>query len=104
MFQLDTGSSVNLLSQLVLLDLGMALEPYEGQLIPLGNGERIQPLGKVNLEWHVMGKPKTYKSTFLVLDDKSSEDFDVLLGRETIGRVGFYKTDEKVWVLNQGSR
>ena len=104
MVQLDTGSSVNLLSELVLADLGMPLEPWDGKVIPLGEGEPIWPLGKVTLDWHVIGKPKTYKDTFLVIDAASSEDFDVLLSRDTIGRVGFYKTDDKVWVLNQGSR
>ena len=103
MVQLDTGSSVDLLSQLVVLDLGKDLEPCEGQVIPLGKSEPIRPLGKVTLDWHIMGKPKTYKTTFLVLDAESSEDFDVLLSRDTIGRIGFYKTDDKVWVLSQGS-
>ncbi|KAL8795643.1 MAG: hypothetical protein Q9195_001881 [Heterodermia aff. obscurata] len=104
MVQLDTGSSVDLLSELVTSDLGKELEPYDGQVIPLGDGEPIRPLGKVTLDWHVMGKPKTYTTTFLVLDEVSSEDFDVLLSRDTIGRIGFYKTDDKVWVLSQGSR
>lgn len=104
MVQLDTGSSVNLLSELVVADLGKSLEPYDGKVIPLGDGEPIRPLGKVTLDWHVMGKPKTYTDTFLVLDDASSQDFDVLLSRDTIGRVGFYKTDDKVWVLSLGGR
>ena len=104
MVQLDTGSSVDLLSQLVILDLGKDLEPYKGQGIPLDDGEPIRPLGTVTLDWHAMGKPKTYKTTFLVLDAESSKDFDVVLGRNTIGRIGFYKTDDKVWVLSQGSR
>ena len=104
MVQLDTGSSVELLSQLVILDLGKDLEPYEGQVIRLDGGEPIRPLGKVTLDWHVMGKAKTYKTTFLVLDAESSNDFDVVLSRDTIGRIGFYKIDDNVWVLSQEGR
>ena len=98
MVQLDTGSRVDILSQEVAVDTGKEIEPYDGRPIALmGEGEFIKPLGTLTLDWHVLWKAKTYRTTFLVLDATLSEDFDALLGRDTIGRVGFYKTSDNIW-------
>ena len=96
--KLDTGSAVNVVSKPVAEALGMNMEPYYGaDVVPLGG--TMRPLGQLTLDWHVMGKGKTYTTTFLVLE---SEEFDVLLSDETIGRIGFYTVNNEIWYLNKG--
>lgn len=100
--KIDTASKVNVLSQQVVTSLGMTMEPYEGNAVaPLGNG-LIQPIGRLTLEWHVRGKNKTYKTDFVVLDDDSSRAFDALLSEDTVGEIGFYLINHKVWFCDLG--
>ena len=95
--KLDTGSRVDVVSKPVADALGMKMEPYYGKdVVPLGG--IMRPLGELTLDWHVMGKSITYTTTFLVLD---SEEFDVLLSDETIGRIGFYTVNNVIWYLNK---
>lgn len=95
--KLDTGSSVDVLSQSVVDALGMELESYYGPPIaPLGTALH-RPIGQLRLEWHVMGKKKTYITNFLVLDRDSTRGFDALLSETTIRDVGFYTVNHDVW-------
>lgn len=96
--KLDTGSSVDLVSKSVAEALDMKMEPYyDGDVVPLG--ETMTPLGQLTLDWHVMGKGKTYTTTFLILDSK---EFDVLLSDETIWKIGFYTVNKDIWYLEKG--
>ena len=93
--KLDTGADVNVMSKPVADALGMKLEQYFGEdIMPLGG--RMTPLGQLTLDWHVMGKEETYTNTFLVLDMKG---FDVLLSDKTIGQIGFWTRNHKIWYL-----
>ena len=95
--KLDTGSAVNVVSKSVADALGMKMEKYYGgDVVPLGG--KMTPLGQLTLDWHVMERAKTYTTTFLVLD---TEDFDVLLSDETIGRIGFYTVNREIWYLRK---
>ena len=96
--QLDTGADVDVMSKPVADALGMNLETYSGEdVLPLGG--RMTPLGQLTLDWHVMGKELTYTTTFLVLNTK---EFDVLLSHKTIGEIGFWTRNHKVWYLKTG--
>ena len=93
---LDTGADVDVISHQVVEDLGLQPEKYTGNCIyPLG-GE-YHPEGQVTLSWHVAGFFKTYTTPFLVFNDQYSKDFDVLLGRHTIKKIGFYEKRKGVW-------
>ena len=97
--QLDTASDVDILSQDVVDNLGMKLEPYkDGDIHPLG--QPIQPLGQLTLDWHVQTKKKTYTTTFIVLDRQSTRGFDALIGITTLSKIGFYEKNNAVWYLN----
>lgn len=97
--KLDTGASVDVMSKAVFSALGIEMEGYHGKpLRPLGKST-IKPLGQVKVNWHVSQRTKTYTSKFVVLDDSLTEDFDVLLGDETIEKVGFYNRNHAVWIL-----
>ncbi|CAF9904963.1 MAG: hypothetical protein HETSPECPRED_004835 [Heterodermia speciosa] len=91
--KVKVGSSFDVVSKSVADALGMKMESYDGgDIKPLE--ETLRPLGQLMLDWHVMGKGKTYTTTFLVLE---SDDFDVLLGDETIGKIGFVKVNSRDW-------
>ena len=96
MAQLDTGSSLNVISHDVINDLKIPMDPYLGFTLRPFNGS-VWPIGQVRLEWHVQGREKTYTDIFAVLPNDFSEDFDMLLGRETIERIGFYKRNRTVF-------
>ena len=91
--KLDSGCAVNVVSKSVAEALGMKMEKYDGiEVAPLGG--TMRPLGQLTLDWHVMGKERTYTTTFLVLD---TENFDVLLGDETIKTLDFYTVTQAVF-------
>lgn len=95
---LDTAADADILSQKVVDNLGMKMDPYEGgSLHPLG--APIQPIGQLTLDWHVAEFSKTYTTTFVVLDPHSTRSFDALLGFATLRRIGFYVKNKAVWYL-----
>lgn len=97
--KLDTGSKVNVVSQDVVNDLGMTMDPYIGlDVSPIG--KPVRPKGTVRLEWHIMNRAKTYNAEFLVFAADLSEGFDVLLSEDEIARIGFYKINSDVWFLH----
>lgn len=97
--KVDTGSKVSAISEDVVNELGMIVEPYDGpKILPLG--PPIEPLGQVRLEWHVMKFTKTYNTVFLVFPANLTKDFDMLLSEDEIARIEFYKVNEKVWFSN----
>lgn len=99
--KVDTAAKVNAISEDVVNELGMIVEPYDGpKVLPLG--PPIEPLGKVRLEWHVMKFIKTYKTVFLVFPSNLTKDFDLLLGEDEIARIGFYTVNGNVWFLDTG--
>ncbi|KAI4218224.1 MAG: hypothetical protein L6R36_009067 [Xanthoria steineri] len=96
--RLDTGSSADMISIDVVNSLGLPKERYQGaSLQPIG--PLYLPQWQVEFDWHVAKFHKTYTHTFAVLDEKHSGDFDVLIGRKTIERVGFYKRDDTVFFI-----
>lgn len=99
MAKLDTGSEVNVMSKAVYNVLDMKMEVYDGPPIKGFGNTYTKPLGQVKVDWRVSRKYKTYTSQFVVFDDSLTEDFDVLLGDNTIKRVGFFKRNHAVWIL-----
>lgn len=91
--KLDTGVEVDLVSNRVANDLDMKMKPYHGEDF-MALGGRMRPLGQLTLDWHVIGKEKTYTTTFLVVE---AEEFDVLLGDKTIGEITFYNSNDDEW-------
>ena len=97
--RLDTGATVDVISIDVVNSLGLVKEPYRGPpLKPLGT-TYCHPQGQVKFDWHVATYHKTYTSTFAILDEKYSTEFDILLGEKTMGVVGFYKRDDTVFFI-----
>ena len=98
--KLDTGSSVDVLSENVAGDLNMKMEEDKGSEIkPLGS--LVKPIGTLTFDWHIMGKALTYTTTFVVLPNDYSKDFDVLVGLKLIDQIGFYNENEAVWYLKE---
>lgn len=99
----DSASSVNILSRQVVKSLGMTMESYDVDgpaVAPMG--PLIQPIGKITLDWHVLGKTKTYTTEFIVLDDDATRGFDALLSADTIREIGFYFINDEVWFCESG--
>ncbi|KAI4133309.1 MAG: hypothetical protein LQ341_006177, partial [Variospora aurantia] len=89
---LDTGAGLDVISPKVVESLKLEKEKYQGvPVYPLGGF--YQPEWQVTYDWHIAGRFTTYTTTFAVLDDKHSGDFDVLLGKESIHKIGFWKKD-----------
>lgn len=98
--KLDTGSKFNVISQDVIEELGMTMEPYSGlEVNPIG--DPIMPIGTVKQEWHIMTRMKTYSTEFLVFRADQTRSFDMLLSEDEIARIGFYKVNDEVWFLDQ---
>ncbi|KAL9638883.1 MAG: hypothetical protein Q9204_001330 [Flavoplaca sp. TL-2023a] len=93
---LDTGADLDVISHQVVEDLGLQTEKYEGGAVrPLGGS--YQPERQITLSWHVAKFQKTYTTKFAVFGEQYSKDFDVLLGRFTIEKIGFYQKAPNVW-------
>lgn len=99
MAKLDTGAEVDVMSQAVYNVLDVKMDVYDGPPIKAFGNTYIKPLGQVKVDWRVSQKFKTYTSQFLVFDDSLSKDFDVLLGDNTIKKVGFFERNHAVWIL-----
>ncbi|KAL9596001.1 MAG: hypothetical protein Q9219_006085 [cf. Caloplaca sp. 3 TL-2023] len=98
---LDTMADLDVISHHVVESLGLKKEKYEGDPIkPLGG--HFRPEWQVTFDWHVAKFHKTYTSTFAVLDEKHSGDFDVLLGASTIEENGFFIPNGNVFFLAVG--
>lgn len=96
---LDTGADLDVINHRVVESLRLQRDRYQGAAIyPLGGF--YEPEWQVTFDWHVAGFRQTYTSTLAVLDDRHSGDFDVLLGRMTIQKIGFYMTNDRVWMLS----
>ncbi|KAL8861941.1 MAG: hypothetical protein Q9178_001811 [Gyalolechia marmorata] len=93
---LDTGADIDVISINVVNTLGLAKEPYDGPALKPICGS-YTPQWQVTFDWHVAERTKTYTSTFAVLDEDHSGDFDVLLGKTTVGKYDFYVVNSKVW-------
>ena len=99
--KLDTASDIDVISEMVVTELGMSMESYSGPpCAPLG-GPLVHPIGEVELEWHAYQKTKTYTTRFAVLENDHSRYFDGLLGHKTIGKIGFYDRNKNVWVFQK---
>ncbi|KAL9014674.1 MAG: hypothetical protein Q9180_008931, partial [Flavoplaca navasiana] len=93
---LDTGADINVISIDVVDSLHLAKEPYQGPpLKPIGG--TYLPEWQVRFDWHVAQHTKTYTSIFAVLDKDHSADFDILVGKETVEDIEFYKVNSRVW-------
>ena len=99
---LDTGSALDIISHRVVRSLNIQMLPYEGEMIKPMGGSYL-PIGKISFDWHIVGRHRTYTTTFVVLSDTLSEDYDVLLGRGTIDSIGFYEVNDKVWFLENSN-
>lgn len=96
---LDTGSDTDLIGLQVVESLGLPKEKYRGKLLcPLGS--QYMPDWQVTFDWHIpQFRQKTYTTTFAVMDEKHSGEFDVLLGRLSIQKIGFYKNNSQVFFI-----
>ncbi|KAL8645573.1 MAG: hypothetical protein Q9210_006632 [Variospora velana] len=95
---LDTGAGLDVINPNVVESLKLKKDRYQGEPIrPLGGF--YEPEWQVTFDWHIARFRTTYTTTFAVLDDKHSGDFDVLLGKESIQKIGFWKKDNSVWQL-----
>ncbi|KAL9035703.1 MAG: hypothetical protein Q9180_004719, partial [Flavoplaca navasiana] len=92
---LDTGVDLDVISHQVVKDLGLQTEKYEGVAFTSLGG--YQPESQITLSWHVQNFSKMYTTTFALIDEEYSKDFDVLLGRFTIEKIGFYRKTPNVW-------
>ncbi|KAL8819674.1 MAG: hypothetical protein Q9223_001945 [Gallowayella weberi] len=100
---LDSGSDFDVVSQKVVDDFNLPIQPYTGVLAkPLGSS--YMPEGEITLSWHVSGFHKTYTTKFVVFSKDYSEDFDILLGRFTIKEIGFYKKNGNIWLTASDDR
>ena len=96
---LDTASDMDLISHHVVDSLNLETEKYTGDAYrPLGPATNIyMPERKVTIDWNVAKFYKTYTTTFAVLDEEHDDEFDILLGVDTIKKIGFYKKNTKIW-------
>ena len=93
---LDTAADVDVTTMQTVESLGLDKERYEGG--PIGAGIfASKPQWQTTLDWHGLGFNKSYTSTFVILEEAHSGDFDILIGKPTIGRVGFYQVNADVW-------
>ncbi|KAL8768485.1 MAG: hypothetical protein Q9209_005276 [Squamulea sp. 1 TL-2023] len=93
---LDTGADIDVISIHVVNSLGLIKEEYQGPpLKPIGG--TYLPQWQVKFDWHIADFYRTYTSTFAVLDEDHSGDFDVLLGRVSVEDIEFYQMNDKVW-------
>ncbi|KAI4265618.1 MAG: hypothetical protein L6R35_007080, partial [Caloplaca aegaea] len=98
---LDTGASKNLISQRSAIASGLSLEPYDGPVLD-AVGTEIRPVGRVTFEWCVSNfETKLYTTTFAVLDDDHCKDFNILLGKEEIDKLGFYIKNRAVFFCSK---
>ncbi|KAL8969951.1 MAG: hypothetical protein Q9197_004069 [Variospora fuerteventurae] len=98
---LDTGASENLISQRSALASGLSLEAYDGPVL-VAVGTEIRPVGRVTFEWCVSNfETKWYTTTFAVLDDRHCKDFNILLGKEEIDKLGFYIKNRAVFFCSK---
>lgn len=96
---LDTGADLDVISHEVVESLRLKKERYKGTALkPLGG--HFQPEWEVTFDWHVARFHRTYTTTFVVLDEKHSGDFDVIIGRTTIQQNRFYIVNGKVWMVS----
>ncbi|KAL8640920.1 MAG: hypothetical protein Q9226_008692, partial [Calogaya cf. arnoldii] len=97
---LDTCADMDAISRDVVETLKLKTESYSGGTIkPLGPPTNsFKPERQVTLDWHVATFNKTYTTTFAVFNEEHSDEFDVLLGLETIERIGFYKKNRNIWL------
>ncbi|KAL8889190.1 MAG: hypothetical protein Q9215_003489 [Flavoplaca cf. flavocitrina] len=101
---LDTCSDMNVISHNVVDSLQLETEEYTGDAIrPLGPATNTyMPERKVTIDWNVLKFHKTYTTTFAVLDEEYSDEFDILLGLDTIRKIQFYKKNKKIWWTSAG--
>ena len=93
---LDTGADADVISANVVSSLGLTKEEYKGP--PLKTAIfTVQPRWQTTFDWHVARFPKTYTTTFVVLDEEHSGDFDIILGRRSIEALGLYRRNDNIW-------
>ncbi|KAL8657648.1 MAG: hypothetical protein Q9226_001710 [Calogaya cf. arnoldii] len=95
---LDTGAAIDVISIDVVNKLRLAKEKYQGPPLKPIAGTYL-PQWQVTFDWHVAKFQKTYTSTFAVLDEDHSADFDILLGKKTVEDIVFYRVNEEVWFV-----
>ncbi|KAL9040643.1 MAG: hypothetical protein Q9180_001785, partial [Flavoplaca navasiana] len=93
---LDTGGDVDVISMQTVESVGLSKERYEGGPIRAGIFAS-KPQWQTTFDWHVVGFHLTYTSTFVVIEEAHSGDFDIVIGRPTIERMSFYQKNKKIW-------
>lgn len=93
---LDNGSACDIIAEKSVKHLGKPMEQHVGGILETFGGS-ITPIGQLTLDWHVRNRTKTYTTTFSVVSEEHSGHFDVLLGKVSIGEIGFYKVDNTIW-------
>ncbi|KAL8957876.1 MAG: hypothetical protein Q9193_004961 [Seirophora villosa] len=92
----DTVSEVNVISPDVVEELKLEKVEYQGASIQVFGGFFF-PDWQVTFDWHVAGFYKTYTTTFIVLDKQHSRNLEVVLGKSTTQKIGFYEKNINVW-------
>ena len=93
---MDTGANADVISANIVKSLGLTKEEYKGDPLRMAMFT-VQPRWQTTFDWHVARFAKTYTTTFVVLDEEHCGDFDVIIGRRTIEKVGFFNVNNKVW-------
>lgn len=93
--KIDTGSDVDVISIAVVRSLGLSKEEYKGQPLRMLMFT-VQPRWQTTFDWHVAKFSKTYTTTFVVLDEEYSRDFEIIIGRRLLEAEGFFNV-KNVW-------
>ncbi|KAI4262028.1 MAG: hypothetical protein L6R42_002783, partial [Xanthoria sp. 1 TBL-2021] len=94
---LDTCADIDVISHEVVESLKLETESYSGGAIKPFGPITYKPERQVTLDWHVATFYKTYRTTFVVFNEEHSDEFDILLGRDTIKKIKFYKKNRGIW-------
>ena len=97
--RLSTNTDENIVSHRVIASLHLQTDMYTEEAIRLGPlaTNSYKPERKITIELNIVGNPTKYTTTFAVLDEEYSDQFDVLLGLKTIRKIGFYKKNCEIW-------
>lgn len=75
---------------------GLSREDYVGHPA-LMDIYTVQPPWQTTFDWHFLKFDKTFTTTFVVLDQDTSEGPDLVLGMQSIEALKFYHENNKVW-------
>lgn len=91
--KLDTAASANVMSQAVFSSLGMNMEVWDGPALkPIGNGDSIIPLGKLNIDCMLAENARRTQATSLYWNTLCPKTSMYYLGKTRCKRSNFTRT------------